>query len=279
MRLVNMLTDAGPRLGVVRPEGIVDATRLDPTLTSVDDLLAHPERLAALAEVEGPPLAGRHLPAVLRPEKIICVGRNYRLHAAETGSEVPAFPCLFAKFRPALTGHGSVVRPPAMVRQLDYEGELAVIIGVGGRDIPESEALRHVFGYTVANDLSARDLQFRTPQWLSGKTPDGFCPLGPALVTADEVPDPQALTIRTRVNGELVQDGRTADMVYGVAHLVAYISSIVTLTPGDVILTGTPDGVQLGKADPRWLVAGDEVAVEIEGIGTLVTTIGQPLGA
>lgn len=235
------------------------------------------EGLAALSAraAQGEPAeVARFLPAVPRPGKIVCVGRNYLAHVQETHTEVPEAPCLFAKFQSSLSAHGATVVPPRATQALDYEGELAVVIGEGGRDIPEEQALAHVFGYTVACDFSERILQHRTPQWLSGKAPDGFAPLGPWIATRDEIPDPQALRVWTRVNGQTVQSGETRDMVFPVARIVAFASSLFTLEPGDVFLTGTPDGVQLGKEDPRWLQAGDLVEVEIPGIGLLESRVG-----
>lgn len=216
----------------------------------------------------------RYLPAVPRPGKVICVGRNYAAHAAETGFDVPTTPCLFAKFTSSLSGHEETVTPPRQTTKLDYEGELTVVIGRSGKDIPESEALSHIFGYTAGNDFSERVLQHITPTWLAGKGPDGFSPIGPWITTADEIPDPQAVSVRTRVNGETVQNGNTRDMVFPIAHIVAFASTLFRLEPGDVILTGTPDGVQFGKAEPRWLRAGDVVEVEVEGVGILRSRIG-----
>lgn len=212
---------------------------------------------------------------VLDPEKIICIGLNYRQHAAETGGTPPAVPILFSKFRNALAGHGQGVPVPAGVRQLDYEGELAVVMGRRAAGVAPEEALSLVFGYAPANDFSARDLQFATSQWLLGKTCDRFCPLGPFLTTPDEVPDPGNLRLRTWVNGELRQDAVTSDMIFSCAALIAYISRYLPLKPGDVILTGTPAGVVLGQ--PResrvWLCKGDVVSVEVEGLGRLTNPV------
>lgn len=236
--------------------------------------------LAALAEraavVPGATLdsAGLTLgPCVIAPRKIIAIGLNYRGHAAEAKMAIPDFPVVFGKFANALVGHGAVVTIPPTTQQADYEVELAVIIGRRTIAVPVETALEHVMGYATANDLSARDLQFRTSQWLLGKTLDGFLPLGPDLVTADEVPDPQALRLRTWLNGELRQDSNTADMISPVAELVAYVSTYMTLEPGDIMITGTPAGVISGMADPVYLTGGDRVAVEVEGLGRLETVM------
>lgn len=211
---------------------------------------------------------------VTRPEKIICIGLNYRDHAAETGKPVPTEPIMFAKFANSLVGDGATVAVPAIVEDLDWEAELAVVIGRGGRDIPRDRALDHVAGYSCSNDLSARVLQRRGGQWTRGKAIDGFLPMGPWLVTRDEVPDPQDLRIRCEVNGDTVQDSSTSQMVFGVAELIAEISRTMTLAPGDIICTGTPPGVGLGMDPPRFLHEGDEVVVSIEGLGSLRTRIG-----
>lgn len=227
------------------------------------------------AEAERRPVAELRLTApVTTPEKIICIGLNYRDHAAETGKPVPTEPIMFAKFANSLVGDGATVAVPAIVEDLDWEAELAVVIGRGGRDITRERALDHVAGYCCANDLSARVLQRRGGQWTRGKAIDGFLPMGPWLVTSDEVRDPQDLRIRCAVNGETVQDSSTSQMVFGVADLIAEISQTMTLTPGDIICTGTPPGVGLGMDPPRFLHEGDDVVVSIEGLGDLRTRIG-----
>jgi 2-keto-4-pentenoate hydratase/2-oxohepta-3-ene-1,7-dioic acid hydratase in catechol pathway len=211
---------------------------------------------------------------VTRPGKIVCVGRNYAEHAQELGHDVPTRPILFAKFATAIIGpHDDIVRP-ADVPDLDYEGELCVVIGRGGRHIPRDRALDHVAGYCCANDVSARTAQLKSgDQWLRGKSYDTFCPLGPALVTRDEVPDPQALRIRTWVDGELRQDASTATMIFDVATLISYCSDAFTLEPGDIILTGTPPGVGMGRTPPAWLEPGQLVEVEISGVGRIANRV------
>jgi 2-keto-4-pentenoate hydratase/2-oxohepta-3-ene-1,7-dioic acid hydratase in catechol pathway len=212
-------------------------------------------------------------PPVPKPEKIICVGLNYRDHAAETGSAVPTEPVLFAKFANSVTGDGAVVPIPPVCTQVDWEAELGVVIGSRASRVGVAEALDYVAGYTCLNDLSARDLQRRGGQWTRGKAIDGFLPMGPWLVTADEVGDPQQLAISCRLNGEVVQSSRTAQMVFGVAELVSTISQTITLEPGDCIATGTPPGVGMAMDPPRFLRPGDVLVVEIEKVGRLTTTM------
>lgn len=207
-------------------------------------------------------------PPIPDPDKIICIGLNYRSHAAETGLSTTAVPTLFAKYPNALNGPTSSIRLPGFSREIDYEGELAVVIGRQCKDISVAQALDYVAGYMAFNDVSARDLQMRTSQWLAGKTLDTFAPCGPALVVG-EIADPQTLSVRTRVNGETLQDGRTSDMIFPVAESLAYISQLVTLQPGDIIATGTPDGVGFKRNPPVFLQPGDLVEVEIEGVGML----------
>jgi len=208
--------------------------------------------------------------APLRPGKIIAVGRNYAKHAAETGSAVPEKPLLFAKYPTCVIGTGEQVSwSESVTQQVDWEGELAIVIGKPARYIAEADAMNYVFGYTVGNDITARDLQASESQWVRAKAQDTFLPLGPCIVTRDEIPDPQALTIQTFVNDERMQHGDTGDMVFNVAYLVAYCSQTFTLEPGDIILTGTPDGVGKGMTPPRFLKDGDVVRVTIEGIGTI----------
>ncbi|WP_247740802.1 fumarylacetoacetate hydrolase family protein [Cohnella sp. LGH] len=210
-------------------------------------------------------------PCVPAPQKIICVGLNYRRHAEETNSPIPEYPILFNKFNNSLTGHQASVAVPGVTAKLDYEAELAIVIGRRAKNVSRDEALDYVFGYTAVNDLSARDLQLRTQQWLLGKSCDGFCPIGPYLVTADEIGDPNRLAIQSIVNGEIRQDSNTSDMIFACDEIVSYISRHMTLEPGDVILTGTPEGVVLGLPAERqvYLKPGDEVSICIEKIGTL----------
>jgi 2-keto-4-pentenoate hydratase/2-oxohepta-3-ene-1,7-dioic acid hydratase in catechol pathway len=207
-------------------------------------------------------------PCIHAPEKIICIGLNYFAHARETKMEPPKEPVVFSKFNNTLAAAGEGIPLPVNVLQADYEVELGVIIGKTARNVSVEDALDTVFGYCTINDLSARDWQFRSAQWLLGKTTDKFFPVGPYLVTADEVPDPQNLNVKTWVNGELRQEGHTSDMIFPVAKLISYLSEAMTLKPGDIISTGTPHGVILGMPQPRpWLKVGDEMTVEVEGLG------------
>jgi len=220
------------------------------------------------------PLAGLELNApVPRPGKIVCVGLNYRDHAEETGQAIPEEPVLFAKFANSVIGPGEEIGVPPGIEQVDYEAELGVVIGRRAHRVDAADALAHVGGYTCVNDVSARDLQFRSAQWMLGKAIDGFLPSGPWLVTPEEVGDPQTLGIRCSVNGEVLQDSSTKQMVFGVAELIAFISRTITLEPGDLIATGTPPGVGMARTPPRWLGDGDEVTVEIERIGALTNTV------
>lgn len=211
-----------------------------------------------------------YAPVVPNPGKILCVGLNYRKHAAESGMAAPAYPVLFSKFSNTLAAPNEDIPLQADWRAVDYESELGVVIGRTARHVSEAEALDYVLGYCNMNDLSERDLQMRSGQWLLGKTIDKFLPLGPYVVTADDIPDPQNLFIKGWMNGELRQDSSTADMIFTVAEIIAYASQIMTLNPGDVISTGTPEGVILGMKPRRWMKPGDEYAVEVEGLGRLV---------
>jgi 2-keto-4-pentenoate hydratase/2-oxohepta-3-ene-1,7-dioic acid hydratase in catechol pathway len=210
-------------------------------------------------------------PCVTDPNKIICVGLNYRRHADETNAPYPEVPILFNKFNNTLTGNNKEIAVPKVTDKLDYEVELAIVIGKKAKYISKENALDYVFGYCAVNDLSARDLQLRTQQWLLGKTCDDFSPLGPYLVTADEVGNPNQLNLKTTVNGEVRQNSNTSDMIFYCDELVSYISQHMTLTPGDIILTGTPEGVVLGLPESQqvYLKPGDVVTVEIEKLGKL----------
>jgi 2-keto-4-pentenoate hydratase/2-oxohepta-3-ene-1,7-dioic acid hydratase in catechol pathway len=215
----------------------------------------------------------RLLAPVPRPGKIVCVGLNYRDHANETGQPIPSEPVLFSKYANSVVGPGADVVVPPDADKIDYEAELAVVIGRRASAVATGEALDHVAGYTCANDVSSRSLQFRSSQWLLGKAIDTFLPLGPYLVTADEVPDPQALGIRCLVNGELRQSSDTGQMIFGVAELVSFASRTITLEPGDVLITGTPAGVGMAADPPRYLRPGDRMRIEIDGLGELDNTV------
>jgi len=234
-------------------------------------------RLAASGDrvvTEGQPIDDvQVLAPVPRPGKVIAIGRNYRDHVDEEGSEAPPAPLVFGKWPSSVVGHRAQVRwDPALTAQVDYEAELAVVIGRTARRVTEAAALDHVLGYTCLNDISARDLQFGDGQWARGKSLDTFCPMGPSLVTADEIPDPGDLDIACRVNGVSVQEANTRQMYFGVAAIISYCSQAFSLEPGDVIATGTPGGVGIFRDPPVLLRDGDEVVVEIERIGRLVNT-------
>lgn len=247
--------DGAVRAGVVDGDRVRDAGTVPWAVEPGDDV-------GTLAEAT-------LLAPVPRPGKVVCVGRNYAEHAAETGADVPDRPELFAVWANAIVGPGAPIVLPPITQALDYEGELVAVIGREARHVDEEHALEHVFGYTCGNDVSARDLQFGDAQWVRGKTLDTFAPIGPWIVTADEIPDPQALAIRTEVNGETRQSDTTAHMIFPVARIVAFVSEAITLDPGDVIFTGTPPGVGHAMVPPGYLRAGDVVRVTIDRIGTL----------
>jgi 2-keto-4-pentenoate hydratase/2-oxohepta-3-ene-1,7-dioic acid hydratase in catechol pathway len=209
------------------------------------------------------------LAPIQRPPKLICVGLNYRDHAAEAKMEIPSSPTIFSKFSNTITGPGAPIILPKNSSKPDYEAELAVVIGKGGRDVPEAFWHRHVYGYMCLNDVSARDFQLATSQWLMGKTFDSFAPTGPWITTADEIPDPHALNISLQINGEVMQNSNTSEMIFKIPQLIAFLSSVFTLEAGDIITTGTPAGVGFGKKPPRWLLPGDDVVVRIDGLGEL----------
>jgi acylpyruvate hydrolase len=280
VRLLTFHGEGGPQAGVLRGEEIVPVASLHAPASSVRGLLAalDADGLAELAdraaEADGAtPLAGTSLLApVPDPEKIICLGLNYRDHAEETGQEIPTSPMWFAKFANSLIGSGdAIVLPAAHAEYVDYEAELAVVIGRRAKRVGVNEALSHVAGAMPFNDVSARDLQLQNPLWTSGKAVDTFAPCGPALVTLDEVGELNDLGLRTRVNGDVCQRGTTANLIFGVAETVAWLSRTITLEPGDIIATGTPAGV--GAAQGRFLRAGDTVEVEVDGLGVVANTV------
>ncbi|MCL6473540.1 MAG: fumarylacetoacetate hydrolase family protein [Firmicutes bacterium] len=215
----------------------------------------------------------QYLPPVPRPQKILAIGANYRAHCEEAGVPVPSKPIVFVKVPTALIAHGVNIVYPRITKELDYEGELAVVIGKRARNVREDEAMDYVAGYTIMNDVSARDLQRTEGQWSRAKGCDTFAPCGPWLVTADEIHDPHALQIETRVNGEVRQQASTGDMVFSIPRLIAHITEGITLLPGDIISTGTPAGVGVYRQPPGLLQPGDEVAIRIEGIGELINGV------
>jgi 2-keto-4-pentenoate hydratase/2-oxohepta-3-ene-1,7-dioic acid hydratase in catechol pathway len=206
------------------------------------------------------------------PQKIVCVGLNYRDHAEEQGVALPERPLLFAKWPNTLLGNGEPIRIPAISKQVDYEAELGVVIGRRASGVTVADALKFVEGYVVANDVSGRDLQFADGQWVRGKSLDTFLPVG-ELVPASAVPDPQALPIRAILNGEVMQDSNTSNMIFGVADIVSFVSQAITLEPGDLIITGTPAGVGAFRDPPVWLKPGDEITIEIDGVGSISSPV------
>ena len=289
MRLISARTPAGETLGVVAgeawraacdvlpdgPRTMADLIALGPTgLTDLAAAASATNVSSSSPASQVVPLAGTELLAPLpRPGKVVAIGRNYREHTDEEGVSAPAAPLVFAKWPSSVVGHGADIRwDPGLTGQVDYEAELGVVIGRTARHVTEADALDHVLGYTCINDVSARDLQFGDGQWVRGKSLDTFCPMGPVLVTADEIGDPQDLAITCRVGGELVQDSRTSEMYFSVAQIISFLSRSFTLEPGDVIATGTPGGVGAFRDPPRFLGDGDRVTVEIERIGRLENT-------
>jgi 2-keto-4-pentenoate hydratase/2-oxohepta-3-ene-1,7-dioic acid hydratase in catechol pathway len=281
VRLISTRTESGETLGVADADRWLPAASLVPGGPgTLSDLLAAGagatdslRRASADGRIttDGVPLDETALLApVARPGKVVAIGRNYREHVDEEQAEAPPAPLVFAKFPSAVIGPGAEIAwDRTLTDQVDWEAEFAVVIGTRVRDVSVERALDHVLGYTCLNDVSARDLQFGDGQWTRGKSLDTFCPLGPWLVTADEIPDPQRLAIRCLVDGELVQDSMTERMYFGVAEIISHCSRSFTLEPGDVIATGTPGGVGVFRDPPRFLHDGSVVTVEIEGIGRL----------
>lgn len=288
MELVSYLDGSGqPRAAVRHAGGFIDLNRSSPDLPSdMRDILALGSaglELVAKVKESGDvfPEAGVKLTApVPRPEKIFCIGLNYADHAAESGQPEPPEPVVFSKFQNAVAGPEDDIRLPSESDQVDYEAELVVVIGTAGRHIPAERALEHVAGYCCGHDVSARDWQLGKPggQWLMGKTFDTFAPMGPALVTRDEVADPGKLDICLRLNGETMQDSNTKQLIFSVPEVIRYLSSVCTLQPGDVIFTGTPPGVGMARKPPVFLKPGDEVEVEIAGLGVLKNQCVGPNG-
>ena len=266
MRLVSY--DSG-RAGILRDGAVIDLGG-----ASLRELLATGD----WQEGESTPLDQVELlPPIPDPGKLICIGLNYRSHAEEAGLEPPATPTFFAKFPNALVPAGSTVPLPAYSEKVDYEAEVAFVIGRRAKDVPEERALEHIAGYTLLNDLSARDYQFMTPQWMPGKVFDGSAPCGPALVTPDEAGPPDSIGIELRLNGELMQSATTADLIHSIPALVAHLSKLMTLEPGDIVSTGTPAGVGSVREPRVWLKPGDEIVIDSPTLGTLRTFVAEPV--
>ncbi len=278
MRLVTYESDRGPRAGVLRGDDVVDAwDALGGPRAGLRDLLASgriEELGGATANADGAPLTGVSLlPPVPDPDKILCIGLNYRAHAEETKQSIPEVPTVFAKFRNALAAPGATVGLPKASEKVDYEAEVCIVIGRRLKEAGPDEALAGVAGFTLLNDLSARDLQLATTQWTSGKTFDGAAPCGPALVTADEAGAHDEIEFSLTLNGEEMQRSSTADLIFSVPALVAHLSNLMTLEPGDLISTGTPSGVGIARRPSVWLKPGDETVISSPQLGRLVTRI------
>jgi len=278
MRFVTYQSPRGPRVAAVQNGQYIDLQDADATLPdSLVALLALgatglTNAAAAMAKARPiDPGSVRVLAPIPQPQKIVCVGLNYADHAKETNKERPPEPILFSKFPTAVRAHGETIVLPSVSKEVDYEAELVAVIGRGGRHIPKNKALEHVAGYCCGHDVSARDWQLRKPggQWLLGKSFDTFAPFGPEFVTADEVGDVGDLRIQLRLNGQTMQNSRTSQLIFAVPDLVAYISTVCTLVPGDLIFTGTPGGVGAARKPPVFMKPGDVVEVEIERIGVL----------
>ena len=290
LTLVNMRREGSYALGVKVQGGVLDLAAAGqalglPSPSDMDDLLQGGKgtQLKVLVDAVGarpnPALLIREdqvvfAPVVTRPEKIIMMGFNYRQHATETGTPIPKDPPLFNKFNNTLNHHGGTIKlPTAVAKEFDYETELVMIFGRACRDVSEADALNYVAGYATGNDFSARDLQYLTSQFMIGKTCDGFAPLGPYMVTSDLVKDPNNLKIETRVNGVVRQDWNTNDMIFNCRQLISFASKIMTIKPGDIFYTGTPQGVILGEKTPHaernWLRPGDQIVSSLEGLGEL----------
>jgi 2-keto-4-pentenoate hydratase/2-oxohepta-3-ene-1,7-dioic acid hydratase in catechol pathway len=277
MRLVTYRSDRGPRAGMVRGEVVVDAwDALGGAGSSLRELLAQGRiaELEDLGNAEALPLAETELlPPVPDPEKIICIGLNYREHAAEAGIEPPSAPTFFAKFRNALAPPAATVSLPAASEKVDFEAEVAFVVGRRAKEVGASEASDHIAGYMLLNDLSARDLQFATPQWMPGKVFDGAAPCGPELVTPEEAHARGAISFSLTLNGEEMQAASTADLIFSPPELLARLSRLMTLEPGDLVATGTPSGVGSTREPRVWLKPGDEIEIKSPTLGFLATRI------
>jgi len=280
MRLATLSTSIGPRAAMLDGDDYILIHETDSNLPASvrellvlgSDALAHLSTAVRTRQaVRVSKADARLLPPIPDPGKIMCIGLNYRDHARENNRAIPTEPVLFAKFPNTLIAHGEPIRLPRVSQKVDYEAELVVVIGRRGRDILEADAMRHVAGYTVGHDVSARDWQFKgeEKQWVIGKTFDTFAPTGPHLVTSHDVPDPHSLRIQLRLNGETMQDSNTREFIFTVPQLIAYLSQAVTMEPGDLIFTGTPPGVGVARKPPVFLKPGDVVEIEIDGVGLL----------
>ena len=298
MRLVTYEARGAPRLGALVKGWVVDLQRAakkssagslpsdmlslirggDPSLAIARGAVKWAAARLAEGAAEGVARRAddtRLMAPLPNPPKLICLGLNYREHAVESGESLPPVPLLFSKFQSAIIGPGDAIKVPRVSEQVDFEAELTFVIGKGGKHIEDEAAMLHVLGYTCMNDVSCREYQYKTSQWLAGKTFDTFAPMGPVIVTTDEIPDPHRLDIKLSINDEVMQHSNTSDMLFSIATVIAYASKIFTLEPGDVFMTGSPPGVGEARTPPRWLRPGDVVRIEMEGVGTLINPVDQ----
>lgn len=274
MKLVNFELEGKACMGAVKGDAIVEIP------LALDDILGrvaehfHPDLEAGRCVM---PLGqARLLAPITRPGKIVCVGRNYAEHARERGAEIPTQPIFFLKSDNTICGPGDAIVLPPDSSQVDYEAELAVVIGKGGKSIPEEKAYEHVAGYMMLNDVSARDMQSADKQWFRGKSCDTFAPIGPWIVTKDEIPDPHRLRISLTLNGQTMQDSNTGNMIFKIPYLISYLSRTLTWEPGDILSTGTPEGIGASRTPPVFLKPGDTVSITVEQVGTLTNPVGAP---
>ncbi|MBK5463228.1 fumarylacetoacetate hydrolase family protein [Peribacillus sp. TH16] len=281
MKIASFSVKSDHHIGIVQDDQIISLTALGPDdfpacmKTFIERGSELRKRAEQLIEQRGNDDAKfslsevKFLPPIAQPEKIICVGLNYIDHCTETGMEPPASPVIFSKYANAIVGQNDVIEIPINSKEVDFEAELAIVIGKKAKNVSEEEANDYVFGYTIMNDISARDLQFQDGQWSRGKTADTFAPIGPVVVTHDEVGDPHELAISLELNGEMMQDSNTSNLIFTVPQIISFLSQSMTLKPGDLIATGTPPGVGMGRNPKVWLKNGDRMNVSIERIGTL----------
>ena len=284
MRLVTFREGSADRIGARSGDQIIDLSTADSSIPSDMRSFLEAGEPALSAASKAVALGGSSFSAkdvkilapISNPEKVVCIGLNYADHAAESGMDIPPEPVVFSKYASAIIGPGDTIKLPPSSNEPDYEVELVVVIGKSGFNISQADAMNHVAGYTVGHDVSARDYQLQKPagQWMMGKTFDTFAPIGPDLVTADEVGDPNDLGIRCILNDETVQDSNTAQLIFKIPELIAYLSHVFTLNPGDLIFTGTPPGVGMARDPQLWLKAGDKVVCEVDGIGRLENPVG-----
>ena len=283
MHLVSFAVEGRPRIGAKSGSLVYDLSALNPELPSDmlsflrggSPLLDAAELVVSRGEGGVEVESLKILAPISNPEKVICIGLNYADHAEESGMSIPTEPVVFSKFASSIVGPTDPIESPPSSTKLDYEAELVVVIGKSGRHISEADAFNYVAGYTVGHDVSARDYQLEKPagQWILGKTFDTFAPIGPCIVTRDEIPDPHNLEIRCILNGEIAQDSNTRQLIFRIETLISYLSHVFTLNPGDLIFTGTPPGVGMGKDPQVWLKPGDDVICEIDGLGRIENTV------